>query len=867
MSTTTEGLGSRTSSNQTPKENKEGKDQKDNKDLKEVKEKKQDEALQKALKLPSKLNGSLLFACFMIQGMGDLGHFIDIASPKELSDIPACKNQKVIRILAGPKTQETRILQQLKQHQMQDTLLVLYSQTEGRSIIKEVVDFIKANKKLLQAFQSASAIVNISTFYMDFVFREIGINTEQKPVMILGIGEHGANSYTMGEGIDPYILRRSNEGFYRHMGFGFGHHGGMLRSSSQRRSHAESLANIQDLDLLTKVSGKPCTQVLDVNTAEGILQQNLLIPCYFQEGTVSFAAILQGVVKSEIVTKSKYQNIVFVVNEGNFDFEKLDKEALAKSGISKVVYFKKNTNTPKDCLISSEGQKCITVIEGAFLPDDTYIDLLDSAQIFLGCSGDKSLEAAIRRGLIPLYQAPFEKCFVLDNFICVLNYLAPGLDFSFLEALLGSNHKTENCNNTEIVSLAQNISRGLTVALRERWSQIAAELQKRFNFAKVLPYIITQTIYYGKIYENNNVVQTKQLQSLIQKQNQLLSTAVDELEPFIVGRQEVEFKAFLEYLDSQNCPESLKISQHFLSSRQWIELFKALSKNLRIKHLSIVKQISQLLEEKGEIWKALTKMLAENSSLESLDLSGSIIPATYLKMLVTAILRKGSTLRTLSLNGCRFSDAHSIPNLLSMLLLPPSNIHTLHLAGNSLTETGAQILVKAMASKTIKSQLKTLNLVGNPLGMACMLTFEEMRQEQSQSAEGVTGNSLVVVTDLDGMDKKTRFEAMLDQDELDSLSEENIEGLMTRWEGIQDQPETSSSWFLLEQEGKPSELRFTKAGASGTKSKALERTTNDATTASIAASAGSATSAASAANAASSATTTSSTTSPAKKSS
>lgn len=141
------------------------------------------------------------------------------------------------------------------------------------------------------------------------------------------------------------------------------------------------------------------------------MMYTFFVPCYWQKQIVGWGpSIIQTLATAPIA--KDYKDIVFYVNDPRFmDF---DENVLKTHGFNKIVIGNQVSSIP-----GASGDRCLRILNASsyHLDNHDYETLPKLATFFGGCSGDKTLERVLSNHLIPLYEEPRIQKVIIDSFI------------------------------------------------------------------------------------------------------------------------------------------------------------------------------------------------------------------------------------------------------------------------------------------------------------------------------------------------------------------------------------------------------------------------------------------------------------------
>lgn len=426
----------------------------------------------------SNVNNYLLLTCFVYaDGEGDLRHFIDIANSQALKKFASTEekqdfNPEIIGLVAFREKSMDYLVDYINSQKLPFPIIFLPIPDKQ---FPETLDFRKLDENKINFFQeliteeiSAYKIRSLNlAIHVSVVLPFLTETLEllYPSVLNIVIGEHGMAPPK----ISPHTIVTS-------MGFARNALGLLLEDKPCVQAEKyQFLASITDKDYLSILTGHstpPSNEELEAICKE-FLQKNLLVPCFFQHPQ----ALMTAIISISQAFLDDYEGIVFHLSGcKDTDLTPLLKdnfEVIEEDAIETVVEH-------------SLSSKKIRILYGFRLNDSDYGALLSSAQKIMGCSGDKSLESALLRGLVPFYEVrPWKKEFV-DSFIDLVE--EDNIKFflmlcSFLENPEKLAEFSENGLFTHIYPLLKKDNFFI------QWEGVIKNIKNKFNLYDKLPII------------------------------------------------------------------------------------------------------------------------------------------------------------------------------------------------------------------------------------------------------------------------------------------------------------------------------------------------------------------------------------------
>lgn len=470
-------------------------------------------------------NKQLVFICCIWEdGMGDLGHLVDLSKPEVLHAVSqklginisdsstatcrpgyliGCQESEKVKRFVVAAMKEAGILREIlppEKLSLEEYMKTHFNDYFDR-LLKEnphvtIVPFYKGQQHrwdnalagAIRSFNSCGYI-NIST--KSVLPKLIGTPLR----LTTSILEHGpdidipTDLKKWGEktGGDTRIFTGGLEN--RSLGFQGNDFRIILKSPSALTldKKAQVLIDITNkqfiVDLLSSLESK---LTIDISTAKNFLEKTLFVPTYFQDDFIT-RAMIAAISISNIT--NKYSNIVFHINEKKFTLLDSDKKLLIINGFSKIqMHNPSGVTTIK--LEGATGNRCIHIYHCYQFNDKDYHSLYAIGQLFGGCSGDKSLELCLSNFLILFCQ--------IRSYKKVLHKL--------MQDLIGSKY-TKNKGILEFLSLMQaeeiSIKKIAELISSDRfiddWQDIFKNFQLQHNYYDIYPDVILKNLMFYEL--------------------------------------------------------------------------------------------------------------------------------------------------------------------------------------------------------------------------------------------------------------------------------------------------------------------------------------------------------------------------------
>lgn len=464
-----------------------------------------------------------LYACeVMHDGLGDLGHFIDIAKTHGQNKDGLESYRPLYIVRYENQNDKDKIESELKQNGFDlnsPEFHLIHPPTEFK-------DYLQDNVTLQQQLANSPAMLNISTYYFDANspgYRPGGIiykflEQHDKKIACTSIGEHqGMKEFKGGIG----SFQDNWQILYRFLGIGFGEFGeknfGFLLNKNKVKNKKENqreLRNIKNKDFLKAlISTKASESATDNKTLletfkeDEFLKQTLIIPGYYHHFSKGILDLINMTTAAPIT--ESYKEYVLVLNKGNtFEDSNEYLKNLSPDIKSIQITTKDNDNIVEKTILNPNHNphgKCITVrlLEGFWLEKSDYDILYQNAQLFAGFAGDKTFENVLSYNLIPYPQ-------VRHNKVALFKELA-----NWTEAVLKEELET---GTPDLVSPYikcvlkrnfQDAGQYLKPEFARQWDIISESIFDNYNAYDELPYIKRQCLARGLEFQATQAAKNK----------------------------------------------------------------------------------------------------------------------------------------------------------------------------------------------------------------------------------------------------------------------------------------------------------------------------------------------------------------------
>lgn len=616
--------------------------------------------------------GTLLFTTFVqSDGEGDLLHFIDACSNEVLAPIEGLQHFKILRIILCPNTLEKETVQRLQKNKLHDSIHVIYyydDTMKSRDYLAMLLkSYLESNQKLAKDLSEVSAIFNISTDLMSGVLEKAGI---KKPGMqCVTLGEHGGASVDMGydrndkSKISPTVF--TNNTSIRNMGFSQKHHGIFIKPPKILSSKAQSLSKIQDIKFLQLLL-KSRSTAFDEKQMSEFLKTSMLIPGYLQGGPGSFIMICLSILGSDIARRQNFNEVVFVVNKGNYAEERFSISTLKTFRVKKLEVIDIHSQTDNDfkastktIQVSPQGITLRIIQNYRLQADDDYENLVKSAHLY-GCSGDKTLEMAISNKIIPIFQAKAYKGSFLKELTRVIQAFekqdpqkSVSKFFDMLKFLTPQIYR--QCSDEVRYAIPRNIAKELNFDFLQAWPKVVEHLHQHHNFYTALPLIIKQTVY-------NALLEKALHRDHNEVRRAALSTHISLIEHELTKKEQQQCREIFEKIEADKLGDTMDLTRANLSPDHFISVCQKLEPKRKITKLMLDANPYSIT---SKAWDALIQLLSKHRSFYTIHLSLNGITDEMFKALMPALQANPITELNIANNPLKREGLKQIAKLMS----------------------------------------------------------------------------------------------------------------------------------------------------------------------------------------------------------
>lgn len=455
-------------------------------------------------------------------GLGDLGHLIDIASPSMLKSLlPATdrfSNAVVYQpiyvvVCANPTPYRVRfIIDSLKENGMINDLNNPYDFKKDNQIKNYVAHVLDINPHFIfagETYLSEESKNNIPDLY---TISKMRIFDASAAFLISHIEEHSINEL-MHSIVYPTLCTKISEhgkrigAFYRSrfqhaytMGF-FPKNCGVLLKKLPKltlEDKAAKLINIHNKTFLNRLIGIKKEEIASLKMAIGFLERNLFVPGYIQN-ELATTVFIQSIAGSEL--SKKYFDVIFNIRTKDFNISLLDHVFLANQGFSKIIIHDSNSGAREITIKNAKSDRNLIVFIGYELDNDDYHDLFKIAQIFGGCSGDKTLELVLSNYLIPFYQEQRRGKFASESFGELAKTYFDNINCANILAYINFFSKFRNLPRDELTHTSELMMALINSEFAEQWTKLISEIHINHNFYDRLPLVLEAPIRTHDFYQ------------------------------------------------------------------------------------------------------------------------------------------------------------------------------------------------------------------------------------------------------------------------------------------------------------------------------------------------------------------------------
>jgi hypothetical protein len=347
---------------------------------------------------------------------------------------------------------------------------------ERAQMQRHVDDYIASHARLVEQLQLTAAIEFVSTKLFISAFRKL-------VVLQTLLGEHGKSA-----------VSKRNDSCHRSMGFDMGAEYGLLLQEPVATTLAEKA------DVLQKITDKAYLRLLleaeekepTSEQAATFLKKSLFVPGYFQ-GSQPVSVFLHSIPISPAA--ADYQDVVFHLSGKGFHQSLLTPNWFAKAGFASIEIITNDT-LEKIEIANATGTRRLRILHNIRLNDADFNALFQMAQWFAGCSGDKTLEAALSNQLIPFYQSKSWKRGFTDSWMQYAQQTS--LDVAIVQ-YIEYFHCLDNPLVANLSDLAQAMADLMTPEFLQDWMTFIRLIHDERNYYKYLPTILWEGIAFHEI--------------------------------------------------------------------------------------------------------------------------------------------------------------------------------------------------------------------------------------------------------------------------------------------------------------------------------------------------------------------------------
>lgn len=468
-------------------------------------------------------------------GLGDIGHLVDIANPVVLEkNLPkfdssgcAVKYKPIYAVICSDPTPKRLrfIIQSLKENGMvnddgisfdlnkdeeleqyiqelreKNPHFYLYGDRLSRDSVSFLTDLTPSNITALKVY---------AAFLVSYVERErlsellTALYFNQR-VFSTKIKEHGKRIDTPHVNLHEYsqVL-----GFYPWCCGVFLKE--PVAASLEAKAHAlMGMHNRTLLQDLLQVDDKD----ISYEKAFHFLQKKLFIPAYFHHKQTSLACLLTLACSDPAKT---YEDVVFYGLRGIEELQK-NPEALSllkKHGYNKITVYSSQTPPHEFNIPGAEGERKLSIYQGYELDNPDYYRLFQMAQSFGGCAGDKSLELVLSNHLIPFYEEARDIKLVAEP-LAELAFSCFGEQSTLPEYI----HCFSDMRKLPMEKIVENCIKMIALIntdFLKQWGALIETCHKQYNTYDKLAAIFEQSLFVQDFYQKN----IKQLASYLKEEN------------------------------------------------------------------------------------------------------------------------------------------------------------------------------------------------------------------------------------------------------------------------------------------------------------------------------------------------------------
>lgn len=244
------------------------------------------------------------------------------------------------------------------------------------------------------------------------------------------------------------------------------------------------------------------------------LKKKLFIPAYFHRKQTSWVCLLTLACSKPAKT---YHDVVFYGLQGIEELQK-NHEALhllKEHGFSKITVYSNRTAPYTFDIPGAEGDRQISIYQGYELNNPDYYRLFQMAQCFGGCAGDKSLELVLSNHLIPFYEEARDIKLVAEPLVKLASSYCG--DESNLPLYIDGFSYLRKLPTEKVVEMSLKMIALIDNHFESEWATLIDVCQKQFNTYDKLAVMFEQSLFVQDFYQKN----IKQLASYLKEHNDI----------------------------------------------------------------------------------------------------------------------------------------------------------------------------------------------------------------------------------------------------------------------------------------------------------------------------------------------------------
>lgn len=623
---------------------------------------------------PQAVHKNIIFINKILRdGLGDLGHLVNIASPEAIKrnspthdpeGNPIDYHPIYIIILDHPNAERIRhLLCSLKANKMIEDDNNPYELNQDNQVNAYLSHVLKNNEHLILSssyeqnrfegshkddldlpYNNVSKIrLTPSLSFTNAIFIISYIDSEVEQVRNIcrahyltsstQILEHGQNLGKQGYSKPTLLDHVYTMGFYP-------------RSCGVSLKDNKTLSLDEKAKVLTEMHNQKFIYALldakeesqiSLEQAKEFFSTTLFTPGYLHSMTGS-KLFIQSIACSE--KAKEYKNLAFYLRESTFSQHGIDLKLLKENGFKEMIIHGKdgqNDIVP----IGGEGSRRLSIFttNSHYMDEADYSTLYQISQLFGGCSGDITLENSLSNHLIPFYEQPRPAKAVIPSLILLAEkYLAdPSLVVNYLNILLNMWKDTSTDDNK-----SQRLGSLMNDKFIKDWQNLTQKILENHNFSPQLSTIMTNALrvsdfinYYLNEFENCLEQKRYSDAVLVLDKAKLQFTDLMSLIDGFMMQDDVEFAAFVySYLIQTNHPYKV---EHLDRTVEELHQAKELGKHPETFRVQEYDSLTKLAHEYGydkidfkEIEKAIHHNRSERESEFKYNKAGGKAPAISL---------------------------------------------------------------------------------------------------------------------------------------------------------------------------------------------------------------------------------------------